>query len=287
MPSPERSPHLMDRRTALKTLGAGALFSLGLWPGAGCATSRTPPRGKFTFIAVNDTHYVCDECHPWLEKAVALMRGEDPEFVLHIGDVCDDGLRAHHAAVRDIFATLGVGFYPVIGNHDWTTQTDRAAYEEIFPDRINYAFDHRGWHFVGLDSSDGQHWQGTLIADATFRWLDGHLANVDRDQPLVLFTHFPLIEHAANPAVEAKLSPMIPRNADQLLDRFRGHNLQAVFNGHFHAYTVGTFDSATATTNKCCSLKRGNFDGSKEKGFFVCTAEAGQITRRFVEVPMA
>ena len=37
------------------------------------------------------------------------------------------------------------------------------------------------------------------------------------------------------------------------------------------------------TTNRCCALKRGNHDGTKEKGYFVCTADQAGISREFVE----
>ncbi|PTY00148.1 metallophosphoesterase [Opitutus sp. ER46] len=276
---------LLSRRDAVKTLGLGALFSLGLWPGALRAAGTPPPAGKFTFIAINDTHYLSPECGPWLEKVTGLIAPEKPDFVLHIGDVCDKGLKAQHLAVRDIFARLQVPMYPVIGNHDWTTQTDRSAYEEVFPNRINYTFEHAGWQFVGLDSSEGLRWHDTKIGDATFAWLDANLPKLDRQRPLVLFTHFPLIDGPSlRPITDKTNARMQPANANALLERFRDFNLQAVFNGHFHGYKEATFGAATITTNRCCALKRFNFDGTKEKGFFVCTAADGRVTRRFVEV---
>ena len=38
------------------------------------------------------------------------------------------------------------------------------------------------------------------------------------------------------------------------------------------------------TTNKCCAFARGNHDGTKEKGYFLCKAKDGKIERTFVEV---
>lgn len=276
---------LLSRRDALKTLSAGALFSLGLWPGALRAAGTTPPAGRFTFIAVNDTHYLSPECGDWLRKVVARMSAEKPDFVLHIGDVSDKGIAEHHAIVRDIFGALRVPFYPVIGNHDWTAQTDRSAYDSIFPGRINYTFEHAGWQFVGLDTSEGTHWHDTTISPATFAWLDQNLPKIDRTRPLVLFTHFPLISGAPlRPINDTSNARMQPANAEALLEKFKDHNLQAVFNGHFHGYKESHFHDALVTTNRCCALKKDNFDGTKEKGFFACTAEHGHVTRRFVQV---
>jgi hypothetical protein len=265
---------LMTRREAVEKIGAATLLALGLWPGALRAATATPPTDDFTFVAINDTHYLSPDCGVWLERVVRLMRAENPEFCLHVGDLVDKGNHEHHTVVREIFSQLGVPVYVQIGNHDYITQTDRSSYEELFPNRINYRFEHRGWQFVAVDSTDGLRYEKTSINDATLRWVDAELPTIDRTRPLVLFTHFPLADGVK----------MQPLNAHALLERFLDHNLQAVFNGHFHGYTEHNFHAATVTTNRCCALKRENFDGTKEKGFFVCTARAGRIARRFVEV---
>lgn len=273
-PSPPHEAPPLTRRAALQTLGAGALLSLGLWPGVLRAAGATPPAGTFTFAVINDTHYMSPECGAWLERVVALIKAESPDFCLHVGDLVEKGQPDHLAIVRDLFAGLGKPVHVQIGNHDHLSPTDRTAYESVFPDRINYTFTHRGWQFVGLDSTEGTNFDKTSISATTLRWVDENLPRLDRTRPLVLFTHFPLGE-----GVQHR-----PLNADALLDRFRDHNLQAVFNGHFHGYTEHTFAHATVTTNRCCALKRNNHDGTKAKGFFICTARDGLVTRRFVEV---
>lgn len=277
MNSPEHAssnPLLMSRRDALEKLGATTLLALGLWPGAARAAEAMPADDDFTFVVINDTHYLSPECGAWLERVVRHMRAERPAFCLHVGDIVDAGSREHHAAARSILTGLGAPVYVQIGNHDYTSQDDRAAYEETHPGRINYRFDQGGWQFVGVDSTEGIRWENTSISDATLRWVDDELPRIDRARPLVLFTHFPLADGVK----------MQSRNAGALLERFRDHNLQAVFNGHFHGYTEHAFHAATVTTNRCCALKVDNHDGTHEKGFFVCAARAGRITRRFVKV---
>ena len=260
---------LIRRREALRW-SAGALLSLGLWPG--CATGA---RGgeSFRFIVVNDTHFMSPECGAWLEGVVQQMKGDGAEFCLFAGDLSDHGRRDELAAVREIMTKLAVPTYVQIGNHDYLTPTDRGAYEELFPDRINYLFEHRGWQFLGLDTTEGQLFQQTTIPDATFRWVDDHLPRLNKTKPTVVLTHFPL-----GASVQYR-----PRNADDLLERFLPYNLQAVFSGHFHGFTERKLRNATLTTNRCCSLKRSNHDGSLEKGYFLCTATEGRFTRRFVE----
>jgi hypothetical protein len=55
-------PAAFTRREWLR-LSAGALLSLGLWPGR-LRGADAPGHDDFTFIAVNDLHALEDECRP-------------------------------------------------------------------------------------------------------------------------------------------------------------------------------------------------------------------------------
>jgi predicted phosphodiesterase len=268
-----RSPSLpLSRREALQWLGSGTLLTLGLWPGALRADNETPS-GAFRFLVINDTHCMSTECGPYLEGVVAQMKQANSEFCLHAGDLTEKGERQYLEQVKEIFGVLPGEMYPVIGNHDYVTQSDCRAYTETFPLRLNYHFSHRGWQFIGLDSSDGLRFENTEIQPATFQWLDEYLPRLNKRTPTVIFTHFPLGE-----GVKYR-----PKKTDALLDRFREFNLQAVFCGHYHSFTERKAGNVILTTNRCCALKRTNHDGTKEKGYFVCEAREGQITRTFVE----
>jgi 3',5'-cyclic AMP phosphodiesterase CpdA len=262
----------MPRRDALKHLSAGALLAAGLWPGSLRAAKRGHDT-RFRFIAVNDTHLMTPECGEWLAGAVRQMKAEEPEFCLHCGDLTETGERENLEAVKDVFEELDQPMYPVIGNHDYLTPDDFEAYRRTFRQRFNYSFRHRGWQFIGLDSSEGQKYENTRIQETTFQWLAESLRRLDKRQPTVLFTHFPL-------GLGVKYRPL---NADALLERFLDFNLQAVFCGHFHGFTERTAGEVTLTTNRCCALKRANHDGTTEKGYFVCDVSNGKVTRRFVQ----
>jgi 3',5'-cyclic AMP phosphodiesterase CpdA len=264
----------LGRREWLR-LSASSLLALGLWPG--CARWRDNGRGgSFSFVVLNDAHFQSAQCGPWFEKVRASIRQHQPrpEFCLMVGDLAEHGTKAELGPMKEALQSFGMGFYAVIGNHDYVSDTDRSAWDALFPGSINYSFRHRGWQFIGLDSTQGTKWENTRIPEETFRWVDEKLPRLDVAAPTVVFTHFPLGEGVR----------MRPSNADELLKKFKSFNLTAVFNGHFHGFTERELGPTVLTTNRCCAISRGNHDGTKEKGYFLCKATTGRITREFVEV---
>ena len=256
-------------------LSAGALLSLGLWPG--CARFAGNGRGgAFSFVVLNDAHYRSPQCGPWFERVASSIKSlhAKPEFCLMVGDLAEHGTAAELGAMRDALRSFGLPFHTVIGNHDYVAPTDRQPYDTLFPGRLNYHFEHRGWRFIGLDTTEGTKYEKTYIQPPTFQWLDDTLPKLDRAQPTVVFTHFPLGDGVR----------MRPLNADALLTRLLEFNLVAVFDGHFHGFTERVVGRTVLTTNRCCAISRDNHDGTKEKGYFLCTASAGGIQREFVEV---
>jgi 3',5'-cyclic AMP phosphodiesterase CpdA len=272
--SPMATTSLTRREWLRLSAGAGTLLSLGLWPGR-LRGADAPATDNFTFIAVNDLHALEPACRPWFDETVRQMKTSAPNaaFCLLGGDLSDGGTPEQLTLIRESFVALGIPCHAVVGNHDHRSPTDRSAYEQIFPGQINYAFNRHGWQVIGLDSSEGQKSQATRISPTTFLWLDDHIPKLDPARPTILFTHFPL-----GPGVFAR-----PRNADDLLQRFYGVNLQAVFCGHFHGFTERPFRNALVTTDRCCSRVRSNHDGTPEKGWFVCEALGGELRRHFVE----
>ena len=263
----------LTRRDLLRRSPA-ALLAAGLWPGT--LAAGDPPTDAFSFLVGNDLHSLDRKCGPWFERVVRQMLGhpEKPAFLLMAGDLANDGTAQQVGQLKDIVAGLKLPTYAVPGNHDFTAKVERTAYDDLFPNRLNYAFDHGGWQFVGLDSTEGTKFQDTTIGIDTLKWLDDQLPRLDRKKPLVVFTHFPLAEGVK----------MRPKNADAVLERLMPFNLRAVFGGHFHGFTEKTVGETVLTTNRCCAFSRGNHDGTKEKGYFLVTAKDGKLARTFAEV---
>jgi 3',5'-cyclic AMP phosphodiesterase CpdA len=231
---------------------------------------------RFSFIAVNDLHFFDEQCTPWFQRVVQKMKESAPEAELCLisGDVSDRGSAEELRTVRDIFGALAVPVHTVPGNHDYLSQEDGSAYDAIFPERRNYRFTHKGWQFVGLDTTEGLHSKDTTIAPPALAFAADQ--TLDTTAPTVVFTHFPLGAGVA----------MRPRNADALLTQLFKLNLRAAFSGHWHGASEKHAGKAILTTDRCCARIRQNADGSPLKGWFVCEAFAdGRTTRRFVAVP--
>jgi 3',5'-cyclic AMP phosphodiesterase CpdA len=196
------------------------------------------------------------------------------DLVLISGDLVEQGSSEQQGAMKEILKALNMPYYVVVGNHDYLGQADRQAYDQLHPGRLNYHFEHQGWQFVGLDTSEGTKSQNVKAPQATLDWLDENLPKLDKQKPTIVFTHFPLGFGV----------PFILQNANEILKRLVPYNLQAVYSGHYHGFTEKTAGTVVMTTNKCCSFARANHDKTPEKGFFVCSAKDGKVTRRFVEM---
>lgn len=264
-------PQIITRRRALQQISASALLACGAWPGALAASAKAG--GTFRFIAVNDLHHDAPECNPWFERLMRQMRRHDGvEFVLVLGDLTDKAAKSSFGAIRDHFNSLGKPIHVQIGNHDHASAKDRTAYEEAFPKQLNYAFEHRGWNFLGIDSTQGTDSSNTRVQPSTLQWLDEQLPRLDRSKPTLVFTHFPLGPGA----------PMVPVNADAVLQKFIPFNLKGVYSGHHHGFTLRVVRGVDVLTNRCCARIRNNHDGSQEKGYWLVEAGETGLSRQFV-----
>jgi 3',5'-cyclic AMP phosphodiesterase CpdA len=267
---------MLTRRALLRT-AADTLLATGLWPGVLAAADEGDGE-EFHFAVVNDVHVTDKDCVPWVEKLAAQIKGraEAPRFLLLAGDLSEDGKADQLHPILDLFKKVQLPVYVVPGNHDYVKANDRKPYEDLFPGRLNYALSEGGWQFLALDTTEGTKAVGVKIQPPTLDWLDKELPKLDKRKPTVVFTHFPL----------GTLVPLRPTNAVEVLNRLKEFNLLAAFSGHFHGFTERMIEKTVLTTNRCCSFRKNNHDGSKEKGWFLCQAKAGTLARTFVEMKL-
>ncbi len=267
-----------SRRDFLR-LGAGSLIALGLAPGCARFSNAGTREGAFSFVVINDAHFSTPKCPEFFSRVCAsvLARKPRPELCLVAGDLAEHGTAKELGAMKDVLDSLKMPWRAVIGNHDYLSNTSRADWDAGLPQSLNYSFEHRGWRFVGLDSTQGLKADKITIQPHTVAWVKENAPKLDRRQPTVIFTHFPM----------GPTAPKRPLNADEVLAPFLEVNVVQVFGGHHHGFTERKLGETVFVTNRCCSISKTNHDMTKEKGYFLCTARDGKIEREFVEVPVA
>lgn len=265
----------LDRRKILK-MGAGYALYSSLLAGWAKAAEDAKPSDTFTFIVANDIHYFDKRCGQWLnDKVINRMNDHKADFCFVVGDMSEDGTKEQNAAIHDVLKGLKMPLYVCVGNHDHQAgNDDRTPFETNFPKSINYYFEHGGWQCLVTDTTQGRAGSKTSIHKDSLKFIADALKTLDKKKPTMLLTHFPL----------GFFLPSRPENANDLLNEFKDYNLQAVFNGHFHANTKRSWGDAVVTTNTCCSFHRANHDFDPRKGYFLCTAKDGKIDREYIQV---
>jgi 3',5'-cyclic AMP phosphodiesterase CpdA len=182
-------------------------------------TPGASPDVAFRFAYVSDSHlYARGMTHRFARacaKAVEDMNALDPQpdFVLFGGDLAQLGRADELALGQQILKDLKAPVRMMVGEHDWYLDMG-AKWNEMFgPD--HYSFDHKGVHFVVLNSVvekdfwtakgytpeqrmaivaglDDNRQSPFEVGEPQREWLRQDLAKVDKKTPLVVFSHSPL-----------------------------------------------------------------------------------------------
>lgn len=229
-----------DRRAFLKitgaTLGAGALYQVGTAFGADLLAKKTGERvTPFSFVQLSDTH-VGFEGPPnplgtkAFEQAVEEVNAlpKQPDLILFTGDLSHDSEKEGESLARmkrfkEIASRLRVKNQKYIpGEHD-AGLDGGALYRSVFGP-TNYAFDHRGVHFIALDNvSRGK----PVIGAEQLQWLAKDLSRFDKSTPIVVFTHRPLFD--LKPEWE-----WYTGDGDEVMNLLAPHENVTVLYGHIH-----------------------------------------------------
>lgn len=218
----------------------GAAGGWGPWPGAGVATAAADDErtgGTLRFAVITDTHANEDETARManLRRIFGALEAEDPQFVLHCGDITDYGSDGSFAAYRDLIPpALWERLRHVPGNHEirWDTSARRRFQHWFGP--TSYGFDAGGVHFMALDPTQLLQEPGLFADDLAA--LKEELREVG-DRPSVLFLHYPL--GGANYYVN---------DTDELLRTIAPFPVRGIFAGHRHLNEVDRFNGLTQVT---------------------------------------
>jgi Icc protein len=303
-----------DRRKFLKILAAaGTAAALPgipfLNPAIANATPAKPqPPASFDFVFFTDTHIQpeLDAAHG-CEMAFAKIAASKPEFAICGGDLVFDALGASRARADMLFDlyqrtedAIQAPLHHTIGNHDLygiltqsgAAPTDPGYGKKMFEDRIGartyYSFDHRGYHFIILDSifpTPDRLWEGR-IDDAQLQWLARDLATLAPTAPIVVITHVPLITgylaYGPKPDGTPRHDTVSVANSREVIALFQAHNVLAVLQGHLHINELVNYKNRQYA---CCGAVCGNWwHGPRldfPEGFTTVSLREGKISWRY------
>ena len=241
-------------------LGAAGLAALA----GGCrAPTAAEEHAAFDFAFLTDMHVqpergAADGLRQCIRSVNALARR--PDFAITGGDLVMDALdvgldrsRMEFRLFDDCMKGLEIPVHHTLGNHDvvgWSAKglvpsTDHDYGKKVFAERYGKgrtyrSFNHRGWHFVLLDSVDYDRETGSYrgwIDDAQLDWLRADLAGPGRGRPTVIVTHIPFysVWHQVHsgPATHLDAKALVG-NVHQFRKIFDQHDVRLVLSGHGH-----------------------------------------------------
>ncbi|MBF5045927.1 serine/threonine protein phosphatase [Aggregicoccus sp. 17bor-14] len=218
----------LDRRAFLRVAGlsAGVAAGLGVFhPQSFQLVEVAHAEGskpRFSFAYISDTHLyerkLNDRFVRSILRAVDDVNALDPQpdFVLFGGDLAQLGQPQELELGREILKSVKAPVRMMVGEHDWFLDMGEAWKSMFGPD--TYAFDHKGVHFVVLNSiHEKDFWterglkpmermkivagldngiQSRFEVGAQQReWLRQDLAKQDKKAPLIVFSHSPLYKY--------------------------------------------------------------------------------------------
>ena len=268
------------------------------------ALPATP--AAFDFVFFTDTHIQpeLDAAHG-CEMAYRKIATLNPDFAIMGGDHVFDAVSVNRDRATTVFdlyqktqSALQMPLHQVIGNHDifgvkaasGASPSDPGYGKKMYEDRLGktyYSFDHKGWHFIILDSiqpTEDRLWDAH-IDPTQLAWLKDDLQRTGATTPTIVSVHVPLVTayttwgQAATPG---KYSTLTVGNAMEVLPLFDGHNVVAVLQGHLHINEIVTLKGTQYITGGavCGNWWRGARMGVPE-GFTVVSVRNGSINTRY------
>ena len=245
----------LNRRKFLKNTGLAAV-AIPFLQSSCTAKTETPVSKKtedsFEFAFLTDIHIKPEMNAPQgFQMAIDKVNELQPDFVITGGDLVYDAMRGDFDKCEPLFnlyKTMAKGFQmPVhncLGNHDLFAIYEESPETEEHPDykygmwerhfgKSYYSFNHKGWHFITLNSLDvtpNKRYK-SIFHSTQLEWLKNDLEKVDQSTPIVITTHIPMM------CTYTQLNGGNSRVVENAPDAFKlleNHNLKLVLQGHIH-----------------------------------------------------
>jgi Icc protein len=282
-----------NRRSFIKKLSlAGA--GLGLLKPASAFDKDQFVKDNFSFLHLTDMHVRRKrQGHKGYEACIHSVNknSSTAEFVLMGGDLAFDGnytAKDEFIDQVDLYKSISdrlkMPYYNSIGNHDvlgWNSRRkvsvdDPDLGKKLIMDKLKmpnsyYSFNHKGWHFVIMDSihpvqADHGPSYKAAFGDEQLEWLRYDLGSHYK-MPTVILTHIAVFCHIAQMNGDAKANPighMVVEDTVKFRHIIERHHVKAVLQGHSHVPEDYNYNGIWYVTSQSVSAA---WWGGNWKGF--------------------
>ena len=192
---------------------------------SGCHFVKTNEEIKpFTFVHISDSHIGASNSELHLKQVISDARSIYPEvdFIINSGDITDWGTEEEWRIYDEIISSTAIPVFNAMGNHDSRWSDNGTNYFTKLYGDTYYSFDHKGYHFIILNSSVLQEQYGHF-SKSMLDWLKKDLENSEENQPIILALHHPLF-----------LEKKFVSNQHELIKILEPFNVILILTGHGH-----------------------------------------------------
>ncbi len=238
----------------------------------------------FRFAMITDSHLYSGENHKFdamLTDAIEQVNNMavQPDFVIYGGDIAQNGTKDQLEKGKKLLSKLKAKMVIIPGEHDWYLDMG-ADWQRIYGannpaagqrkgERDYWSFDHKGVHFIGMNSIlvkdfwtaakltpkqrmeymemlEGP-WAGLWgVQDHQLEWLKKDVAKLSPDTPVVVFTHSPLWDYYPRWNFQTADAPQIRQILSKFTNvmSFHGHVHQTLYNKVGNMSSVGAMSTS-------------------------------------------
>ncbi len=293
----------VNRREFLSLAGAAGLAAIA----PSIPATAQPAAQDFSFLFITDTHLQPElNAAAGCDMAFKKARELKSDFVIQGGDHVFDSLAVSKERASGLFdlygkteQDLGLKVHHTLGNHDCfgiypasgVTDADPLYGKKMFEERFGktyYSFDHKGVHFIVLDSigfTADRAYEGRVDA-AQLAWLGADLKALPAQTPVIVSVHIPLVtafdSYVPVPAEAPKHHGLSVANSSEVIALFEGHNVLGVLQGHTHINEKVVWHGVPYITSGavCGNWWHGVRLGTPE-GFTVVDVKDGKLSTRY------
>ena len=241
-----------------------------------CLASVEP----FSFAVVTDSHILTRKAIDDYTAVLSHIKcmGDTISFVIHTGDITSYGypeeFEAFTTATRSVLPSTPM--HVCAGNHDtrWSN-TGKENFRRLIG-KSNYSFDHKGLHFVIMDSSMLIEQYGHF-EPKDLSWLRKDLASLPEGTPAIIAFHHPPFHEN-----------LFIDNEHDFLDTIAPFNVPLILCGHTHTNATWRVNGTTIYTSDA-TLQRLGYSLAEVTGDTITlySSKAGTDTlKNVVRVPL-